>query len=46
MEADVVLWVAAGVAILSEVIALVPSLQSNSMIQLIMNIGKRIAGKK
>jgi len=45
MENDIVLWIAAGVAIMSEVIALAPSLKSNSLVQLFMNLGKRLSGK-
>ncbi len=45
MEDQIYLWVAAGVAIMSEIVALVPSLKSNSVIQLILNIGKKLASK-
>ena len=44
MEANIYLWVAAAVAIMSEIIALVPAWKSNSIVQLVMNIGKRMTG--
>jgi len=46
MEGQVLLYVTAGVAILSELVAVIPSLKSNSVVQLIINIGKKLTSGK
>lgn len=45
MEQDVYLWAGFVALILSEAIALMPRLKSNSVLQLVVNIAKRLSRK-
>ena len=45
MEQDIYLWAGFVALILSEVIALIPKLESNSVLQLVVNIAKRLSRK-
>jgi len=47
MEAQIVLYVATAIAIVSELMAVIPALKSNSVVQLLLSLGKKLtAGKE